>query len=850
LLAVALTTVGCVRALPVDPDLLGGQAATSSVYAADGTLLTTLHAEEDRRPLTLAEIPQVLRDAVIAAEDRRFYEHDGVDLRGIARAAAKNIEAGETTQGGSTITQQLVKNTLVTPERTYRRKIREASLAMGLERTLTKDQILERYLNTVYFGQGAYGVGAAARVYFGHSARKLTLPEAALLAGLIRSPSRADPVKHPDAAADRRATVLDAMVATGAITADEAAEAAAVPVPRKAHHDDRRYPAAYAVQDAVSTLLADERLGATQAERHNALFRGGLRIELTIDPAQQAAAEESVRAILTAKNDPYAGVAAVKPGDGAITAMVGGRDFFGARDPYAKVNLARGGSTKRQAGSTFKVFALVAALNAGISPEERFAAGAQVTLPCRCPKPWVVDNYEGAAYGSVTLRKATEDSVNTAYARLVQRIGGGDVDKGMNTVLDVAESLGVRGAGGARLRRDAGPAVVLGAQEVDPVSMAAAYAALGANGVYAKPYLVARVKDARGRVLLENKPQKAQAVLPRVAATATDVLQGVVRAGTGVKAQQSRPVAGKTGTATAYRDAWFVGYTPNFAAAVWVGMPKGGVSMTPENGFRTVVAGGTFPALIWGRFASTALLALDDVPFTTPEGTLVSVAMDRHRGCRANKWTPPSHIVRKAYPSGEEPKAVCADPTGPAATVVPSMVGLDAAYATEQLGHDGFLVRTVKVYDLTHREGTVVAQAPSAGTTVEPGATVTLRVATSERIPVVVPSVLGLAEADAVARLAAVGFAAEVVVEPSCTGGEACQLRLNNEAGLVWRQDVPGGQTRPAGSTITLALGPRIGEGGGPVAEPEPGAPDPSATPSATASPTASPKASATPSAR
>lgn len=815
-LALALTTGCSFRALPVDPEVLGGQAETSIVYAADGSVLTTLHAEEDRRPLTLAEIPDVMVKATIAAEDRRFYEHQGVDVRGIARAAVRNIEAGETTQGGSTITQQLVKNTLVTPERTYRRKIREASLAMGLERTLTKDQILERYLNTVYFGQGAYGVGAAARVYFGHNATRLTVAEAALLAGLIRSPSRADPIRHPKAAVARRSTVLAAMVETGAISQAVADKADAAPVPRKARRDDKRYPAAYAVQDAVTTLLSDKRLGATQEARHNALFRGGLRITLTIDPKQQAAAEESVRAILTDRSDPYAGVAAVQPGDGAITAMVGGRDFFGARDPYAKLNLARGGSTKRQAGSTFKVFALVAALQAGIEPDDEFEAGAQATLQCRCPKPWVVDNYENVAYGRVTLRKATEQSVNTAYARIVQRIGGGDVDRGMHAVLDVAESLGLRGPRGTALRRNAGPAVVLGAQEVDPVSMAAAYAALGANGVYAKPYVVREVRDASGRLLLRNKPQAKQVLLPRVAATATDVLQGVVRSGTGIKAAQSRPVAGKTGTSTSYADAWFVGYTPNFAAAVWLGAPKGEVPMTPERGFRTVIAGGTFPALIWGRFATQVLPDLENVPFTTPAGTLVSIPMDRHRGCRANRYTPEAHVELRTYPSGEEPTKECSDPTGPAATVVPSLLSIDLEYAKAQLGHAGFLVRTEKVYEVRLPPGTIVGQQPAAGTRVEPGAMVTLHLATAEKIPVTVPSVLGLDADSAVRQIEAAGLAARVVVEPSCTGGAACQARLNADAGLVWRQDVPGGARRVAGSTVVVAIGPRVGVGGSP----------------------------------
>jgi penicillin-binding protein 1A len=811
LAAVALTSVGCIRAVPVDPSVLGGQAVTSSVYAADGTLLTRLHAEEDRTPLAFAQIPPVLVQAVVAAEDRRFYEHKGVDLRGIARAAARNAEAGETAQGGSTITQQLVKNTLVTPERTYQRKLREAALAMGLERTLTKDQILERYLNTVYFGEGAYGVGAAARVYFGHPATRLSLPEAALLAGLIRSPSHADPVKSAKAAKVRRGQVLDAMVETGAVTAAAATVTDDAPLPRKAHREEVAYPAAYAVQDAVATLLDDVRLGDTPAARRNAVFRGGLRIDLTVDPVQQAAAEESVRAILSSGADPYAGLAAVKPGDGAITAMVGGRGFFGKGDPYAKVNLARGGTTKRQAGSTFKVFALVAALQAGIKPEDVFEAGAQATLQCHCPKPWVVDNYEGSAFGSITLREATEKSVNTAYAHVVQRIGSGDVDRGMAKVLDVAEALGIRGRDEKPLRRNAGPAVVLGAQEVDPVEMAAAYAALGANGVYAKPYLVASVRDARGKVLVRNGGVRRQVVPAGVAALANDVLQGVVRSGTGVKAQQPRPVAGKTGTSTGYADAWFVGYTPNFAAAVWVGVPRGEVSMTPENGFRTVIAGGTFPALIWGRFAGSALLRLPNPAFVTPAGAAVSVAMDKHHGCVANRWTPESWVARRTYVGGQEPKNVCLDPVGPVSGEVPSVLGSDVTYATTSLAHQGFLVETVKVYDQRYAAGAVVGQSPAAGTVVEPGATVTLSVATAEKVPVTVPSVLGLDEEQARRTLAAAGLVPAVVVEPSCTGGAACQARLVADAGKVWRQDVSAGSARLVGSTVTVAVGPRAG---------------------------------------
>jgi membrane peptidoglycan carboxypeptidase len=329
--------------------------------------------------------------------------------------------------------------------------------------------------------------------------------------------------------------------------------------------------------------------------------------------------------------------------------------------------------------------------------------------------------------------------------------------------------------------------------------------------MYAKPYLVASVKDATGKMLLANKPAPKRVLGEGIAAMANDVLQGVVSRGTGIKAAQPRPVAGKTGTSTGYADAWFVGYTPNFAAAVWVGVPKGEVPMIPENGFRTIVAGGTFPALIWGRFAGSALIALPNAPFVTPAGAMVSVSMDRHRGCRANRWTPPSHVVVKSYLGGQEPKEVCKDPTGPAATVVPALLGNDVEYATRTLGHAGFLVKTVKVWSRTYPVNAVVSQSPPVGAAVEPGATVTLGLATTDPVPVEVPSVLGLDAASAERALYAAGLEIEVVIEPSCTGGAACQERLARDAELVWRQDVGAGKRLPAGSTVKVAVGPRQG---------------------------------------
>jgi len=797
---------GCVRALPVDPARLGGLALTSTVLAADGSMLTSLHAEQDRRPVRLGELPPVLVDAVLAAEDRRFYDHSGVDARGIARAAGVNARSGELEQGGSTITQQLVKNTLVTPERTLGRKVREASLALGLERSLSKDSILERYLNTVYFGSGAYGVGAAARTYLGREVSTVTLADAALLAGLLRSPAGTDPVRHPEAARARRAAVLAVMVADGSAESRAARRAAAAPLPTPVARGSARYPAAHAVQDAVSSLLDDPRLGATRSARQRLLFSGGVTVRLTLDPQQQQAAEDAVAAVLDGPNEPDAAVAAVAPGDGAIRVMTSSRDFFATADPLAKVNLARGGTTKRQAGSTYKMFTLLAALEHGLTPDTELNGSARVTIPRRTGPVWEVDNYEQRAYGAVTLREATEESVNTAYARLVTRLGEGDADRGAKVVAEVASRLGVRGAAGSPVRRD--PSSTLGAQEVDPVGLAAAYATLAAGGVYAAPYLVASVTASDGRVLLRNGPQRRRVVAAGVAAVANDVLQGVIRRGTGVRARLPRPVAGKTGTATAYRDAWFAGHTPNLATAVWLGVARAPVPMTPAGGFKTVVAGGTLPAEIWRRTMAGSLLGRPAPDFPGAAGAAVSVRIDEVRGCRANQWTPAAAVVVRTYLRGTEPARVCTVPTGPPATVVPPVLGLRAEDAKAALDRVGFVPSILTQYDATYPAGTVVGQQPPSGTAVTAGAAVTVRVAARTGVQVVVPDLLGLPADAAAAALAGAGLLGEVVVAPSCTSGPTCAAGRARDAGRVWRQDLPAGTSTGSGTRVRYAVGP------------------------------------------
>ena len=565
-------------------------AQRSEILAADGSLLAALY-EEDRVPVPLRAVPHVLRDAVVAVEDSAFFEHQGVSVRGLVRAMRTNVSSGDVAAGGSTITQQLVKNSILTSERSYDRKAKEAVLAVRMERELSKQEILENYLNTVYFGQGAYGVHAAARRFFDKELAAITLPEAALLAGMISSPQSYDPIRHPEDAAARRTHVLRRMVREGLITAADATAAEATPLPTAVAKDVPQ-PTDHFTEEVRRQLFADERLGKTAAEREATIFRGGIKVHTTLDRATQAVAEQAVRERLP--ESPFtAALVAIDPGDGAVKALVGGPNFA-----EAKYNLATQGA--RQAGSSFKTIALAAWLAAGRTPEDLVDA----TAPCSFPMPnsdppaWNVDNYDGGS-GQVlvtTLREATIKSSNCAYARLSLALGP---DK----IVEMAKRLG--------LRHDlpAVPSIVLGSAEVSPLEMASVYATLAADGIRRPPVFIRRVEGPDGKVLLENAPAEERILEPQVARTITDVLRGVVERGTGRKAAIGRPAAGKTGTAQEWRDAWFAGYTPQLAAAVWMGSPNGQESMIGVAG--TNVTGGSFPAQIWSQFMAGAMAPLE-----------------------------------------------------------------------------------------------------------------------------------------------------------------------------------------------------------------------------------------------
>jgi len=358
-------------------------AQTSFVYTTDGSLITSLHATEDRVVLSEDQMTQDIRDAVVAIEDRRFYSHSGVDLRSILRAAAVDIRNGNVLEGGSTITQQLVKNLYTGNEQTFRRKIEEAALALQVEQRDTKAEILTSYLNTVYFGEGAYGIEAAAKTYFGRHASELTLSESATLAGLVTAPNHFDPFVRPTSARGRRDVVLRLMREMGSISGIQARRARAEPIDVQRGAQEERYPYPYFIDYFKRWFLSNPAFGRTYDDRYRLLFTGGLRITTTLDPATQAAAEEAVSSVLSYPRDPDAAVTALDPRTGFVRAMVGGRDKdYWDNIGAGRVNLATGaGGSGRQTGSSFKAFALVAALANGYSPDTTFAAPASITLP-------------------------------------------------------------------------------------------------------------------------------------------------------------------------------------------------------------------------------------------------------------------------------------------------------------------------------------------------------------------------------------------------------------------------------------------------------------------------------------
>jgi len=591
------------------PDLSALADETSIVYDRNGIEIARLNGGQNRVPLALDEMSPILIDAVVAVEDADFFTRPGVDPVAIARAAWADIGDDGALEGRSTITQQYVRNAFLTPERTLRRKLEEAALAVKLERETSKDEILEGYLNTIYFGRGAYGVGAAARAWFGIRPSELDIGQAAYLAGLIRAPDAAD-VGRPaqvEEAYRRRSTVLEAMLAEAFITSDEWASVDATPIegytlPRGENASTQLSERARVSGAALLVETIREELRERYGDQ--VLFRGGLRVTTSIDLDLQLEVQQVARSVLRSEDDPTTAIVVLDE-LGGVRALVSGNGFG-----ESGINLVlgeRGGGSNRQAGSTFKPIVLAQAVRDGISLKSRFAAPDRLELPgLDGGGTWVVRNYEERDFGIIDLTEATAESVNTVYAQLIDEVGA-------ESVVALADELGVT----AELQ--AFPSLALGAQEVSVLDMATVYSTFASRGERRDPLMILEVLDSDGAEL-DTFSSTAQRVLTRQEADlVTDALRGVVEGGSGITARVAGlELAGKTGTSQDHRDAWFVGYSTRFTTAVWVGFPDSSRPMIDVAGL-DVVTGGSIPAELWRRVMEAAHVGLGLEFFSIPE---------------------------------------------------------------------------------------------------------------------------------------------------------------------------------------------------------------------------------------
>lgn len=747
-------------------------ALRSTILASDGSVISQV-ADQNRLPVQLKDVADVARQAILAVEDHAFYEHGPIDVKSIARALIANVRAGQVVQGGSTITQQVVKNFFTGGEQTFQRKWEEARDAVALQRLYTKDQIFEAYLNDVYFGHGAYGIGTAAEYYFAKTAAELTLPQAALLAAQISAPTYYDPVVHPQAALEQRNIVLSDMLKYKLITQAEYEEAKATPVHLSAKKRKVNLPLPYFAQFVQDTIIHPQRndpnykglvnpfykdivkvFGKSPEERARFLYQGGLKIYTTLDPALQRAAEQAALRRIPNEGNPFGenpevAMATIAPDSGRIRVLMGGPNYS-----KHKINLAV--QSRRQAGSAFKAFTLVSALEQGIPLGKMYDTPNPVHIGAdKCGQAWSPSNAEAGGGGFIDMTSATAASVNVYFAQLI-------ADTGAANVQETAHRMGVASyAYNSTVKIDPFCAITLGAVEVNPLSMTAGYATLANDGTRCYPFAIDKVVSWTGKVLFKAKPSCQEVVDPKIAASVTGMLQTVVQYGTGTKANIGRPQAGKTGTAQDFSDAWFMGYVPQLATGVWVGYgyARRNVDMTdapllvngPLAGFHPF--GGTLAAPIWADFMSKAVAGLKVMQFPVGPGA----------------------------PSGK----------------VPNVVGMKQDEAVKTL-EDAFWTPDVVMAASTEPEGTVFEQDPKGGASARLGSKVTIKVSNGLTPKKAVPDVVGKAQAVAEAALTDAGFVVQVVEQPVCDPAQD---------GVVLSQTPAAGAVRKVGSTVTIVVG-------------------------------------------
>lgn len=688
--------VGVVRNMPDwDPSGLN-MAMTTFLYDSDGNQFETLHGVENRVWADFEDIPQNLKDAFLATEDNNFYEHMGVDPLAIGRAVLANIRSGWGAEGGSTITMQLAKNAFIEnpTETSLKRKIREAVMAIELERTYSKDEIFEYYLNLVFFGSGANGVQAAAQTYFGKDVQDLTLAESATLAGLVQAPSYYNPFKNPEQAVKRRNQVLNNMVRYGAIDEATAARAAQEPLNLTERQTalEHKYPyfVDYVISEAWDLL---EQNGIDPMM----LYTGGLNVYTTLDVKVQQAIEN---AYADRDNFPpdmngakvQSAIAVIDVKTGEVRGLMGGREHTTARGLNRAVQ-------PRQPGSSAKPLVVYGpALEMGYSPATviddvpaTFRVGKSTYTP---------GNYDGRYRGLIRMREAIQWSVNIAAVKMLDTIG-----------VEAGYQFG-KGLGLPLLPSDKYLSMALGGwtKGASPLEMAAAYAAFGNQGIYTAPAAITKITDSQGNVIVEVLPEKKVAMSPQTAYLMTDMLQTVVTSGTGTRARLDRPVAGKTGTTqlpdklkdkhlTGNTDAWWVAYTPELAAAVWMGFDT-----TDEEHYLKNVAGGSYPALIWKSVVSTALKGVEVKNFERPEG-IVYLPVDIKSGLLPGPLTPPDFVKTEVFNSKNRPRET--SNVWDTVLIDPATNQLATDYCPERVSKV-VLVRPIPYQPLTKSNGSLI----------------------------------------------------------------------------------------------------------------------------------------------